>query len=136
MVAGWANSPLGCRAGSRPKYARCQTAMLLLRTALTDVPLAGRKRKATTVFEHGLELLDNGITPLGIGVFLGRGNLRGVVPGQEVVNPVNGVIGDIGQHMAQPSLGNNTAQLGRADQRVNGSSTKMESGLAFCFFRM
>ena len=29
-------------------------------------------------------------------------------------------MGDIGQHMAQPGLGVDTAQLGRADQRVDG----------------
>ena len=32
------------------------------------------------------------------------------------------MIGDVGQHMAQPGLGVNTAQLGGADQRVDGSS--------------
>jgi len=31
---------------------------------------------------------------------LGQGNLRGAVPGQEVVNPVDRMIGDVGQHMA------------------------------------
>ena len=51
--------------------------------------------------------------------FLSRGNLRGAVPGQEVVDPVDWMIGDVGQHMAQPDLGVNTVQLGLAEQRVD-----------------
>ena len=54
---------------------------------------------------------------------LSRRELRGAVPGQEVVDPIDRMIGDVGQHMAQPGLGVNTAQLGRADQRVDGGGT-------------
>lgn len=51
---------------------------------------------------------------------LSRRELRGAVPRQEVVDPVDRMIGDIGQHMAQPGLGVDTVELGRADQRVDG----------------
>ena len=54
---------------------------------------------------------------------LSRRELRGAVPGQEVLDPIDRMIGDVGQHMAQPGLGVNTAQLGRADQRVDGGGT-------------
>lgn len=50
---------------------------------------------------------------------LRRGKLRGAVPGQEVVNPIDRGISEISQHMAQPSLGVNPVELGRTDQRVN-----------------
>lgn len=42
------------------------------------------------------------------------------MPGQELVDTVDGVIGDVGKHMAQPGLGIDAIELGRADQRVNG----------------
>ena len=45
--------------------------------------------------------------------------LRGAVPGQEVVNAVDRMVGDVGQHMAEPGLGVNTVELGGADQRVD-----------------
>ena len=54
---------------------------------------------------------------------LSRRELRGAVPGQEVIDPVDRMIGDIGQHMAQPGLGVDTVELGRADQRVDGGGT-------------
>lgn len=56
-------------------------------------------------------------------MFLSRRELRGAVPGQEVVDPVDRMVGDVGQHMAQPGLGVNTVQLGRANQRVDGGGT-------------
>ena len=41
------------------------------------------------------------------------------VPRQEIINPVDGMIGDICQHVTQPSFGIDTVQLGRADQRLD-----------------
>jgi len=35
------------------------------------------------------------LAPLGSGVFLGRRQLPGAVPGQELVNTVDGMIGDV-----------------------------------------
>ena len=52
-------------------------------------------------------------------MLLSRGDLRGAVPGQEGVNPVDRMVGDVGQHMAQPGFGVDTIELGGADQRVN-----------------
>jgi len=40
------------------------------------------------------------------------------VPGQEVVDAVERVVGDARQHMAQPSLGIDALEFGGADQRV------------------
>ena len=54
---------------------------------------------------------------------LSRRELRGAVPGQEVLDPIDRMIGDVGQHMAQPGLRVNTVELGRADQRVDGGGT-------------
>ena len=59
---------------------------------------------------------------LGSGVFLGRCQLPGAMPGQELVNTVDRMIGDVSQHMAQPGFGVDTVQLGRPDQRVDGGS--------------
>ena len=64
--------------------------------------------------------------------FLSRRELRGAVPGQEVVDPVDRMIGDAGQDMAQPSLGVNTVELGRADQRVDGSGTPLKLARWVC----
>lgn len=50
-------------------------------------------------------------------MFLSRGNLRGAVPRQEVVDSVDRMIGDVGEHMAQPGFGLDTTQLGGADLR-------------------
>ena len=41
------------------------------------------------------------------------------MPRQEIINPVDGMIGDMRQHVTQPSFGIDTVQLGRADQRVD-----------------
>jgi hypothetical protein len=54
---------------------------------------------------------------------LSRRELRGAIPGQELVDPIDRMIGYVGQHMAQPGLGVNTAQLDRADQRVDDGGT-------------
>jgi len=51
--------------------------------------------------------------------FLSREELRCAVPGQEVIDPVDGMLGDVGQHMAQPGFGGDAVELGRADQRVD-----------------
>ena len=48
-----------------------------------------------------------------------RGKLRGAVTGQEVVNPIERLISEISQHVAQPSLGVNTVELGRTYQRAD-----------------
>jgi hypothetical protein len=45
--------------------------------------------------------------------------LSGATPRQEFVDTVDGMIGDVGQHMAQPSFGIDPVQLGPTDQRVN-----------------
>ena len=50
---------------------------------------------------------------------LSRREQRGAVPGQEVIDPVDRMIGDVSQHMAQPRFGVDTVELGRADQRVD-----------------
>lgn len=39
---------------------------------------------------------DDVVTPLGSGVFLGRYQVPGATPGQELVNAVDGMIGDVG----------------------------------------
>ena len=46
-----------------------------------------------------------------------RIDLLVVIPQQVLVNAVDGVVGDLRQHMAQPSLGGDPVQLGGADQR-------------------
>lgn len=43
------------------------------------------------------------------------------MPGQKLVSAVDGVVGHVGLHMAQPSFGGDTVQLGRTDQRIYGS---------------
>jgi len=45
-------------------------------------------------------LIDDGITPLGSGV-ISKGCWQAAVPGQEFINPVNGVFGDMRQHVTQ-----------------------------------
>jgi len=70
--------------------------------------------------ESDVELIDDGITPLRRGAFLSRGELRGAVPGQDVINPVDRMLGDLGQHMAQLGFGGDAVELGRANQRVDG----------------
>ena len=55
-------------------------------------------------------------------MLLSRGELRGASPGQEGVNPVDRMVGDVGQHMAQPGFGVDTIELGGADQRVDRRS--------------
>src|SRR5471030_1111437 len=55
----------------------------------------------------------------GAACFLSREELRCAVPGQEVIDPVDGMLGDVGQHMAQPGFGGDAVELGRADQRVD-----------------
>lgn len=61
--------------------------------------------------ELGLELLDDGITSLGSGFFLKERELRGVVPRQEIIDPVDWMIGDAGEHNARPSLGSTSLRL-------------------------
>jgi len=48
------------------------------------------------------------------------GQLGGTVPRQEVVHPVDGMLGDALQHVAQPGLGGDAIELGRADQAIHG----------------
>ena len=43
--------------------------------------------------------------------------------GQKLANAVDGVIGEMSQHMAQPGFGSDPVQLRRADQRVNRGGT-------------
>jgi dihydrodipicolinate reductase len=44
------------------------------------------------------------------------------VPGQQLLNAIDGMIGDMGQHIAQISLRINAVQPGAADERVHGRS--------------
>ena len=53
-------------------------------------------RRPQRHLESTLELRDDGVTPLGSGVFLGKCQLPGAMPGQEFVNTVDLVIGDVG----------------------------------------
>ena len=51
-----------------------------------------------------------------------RGGLErvGQVPGQQLANAVDGVIGDLAEHGAQVEFRIEAVELGRADQRVDG----------------
>ncbi|MDM5175712.1 hypothetical protein PO883_00610 [Massilia sp. DJPM01] len=46
--------------------------------------------------ESDRELFGGVLTPLGNGGFLGRGQLPGAMSGQELVNAIDGMIGDMG----------------------------------------
>ena len=62
------------------------------------------------------------IEPLGVARGSGDGSWRqciSQVPGQEVVYPVDGMLGDALQHVAQPSLGVDAIELGRANQAIH-----------------
>ena len=63
-------------------------------------------------------MIDDGVTPLGSGV-ISKGCWQVAVPGLEIINPIDGMIGDMRQHVTQPGFGVDTVQLGRADQRVD-----------------
>ena len=63
-------------------------------------------------------MIDDGVTPLVSGV-ISKGCWQVAVPGQEIINPIDGMIGDMRQHVTQPGFGVDTVQLGRADQRVD-----------------
>lgn len=52
----------------------------------------------------------------------GSSKLRGTAPRQEVVDLVDGMVGDVRPHIAPPSLWIETIELCRSDQRINGSS--------------
>lgn len=52
-------------------------------------------------------------------VVLSLGELRGAVPRKEVVDPVDRITGDVGQHLARSTLGVDTVELGSADPRVD-----------------
>jgi hypothetical protein len=43
------------------------------------------------------------------------------VPGQEFLDPAEGMVGDAGKRFAQPAFRLDTVQLRRAQQRVDGS---------------
>lgn len=45
--------------------------------------------------------------------------MRGAVAAQEVVNPIDRMVGDVGRQVAQPSLELNPVELGCADQRID-----------------
>lgn len=51
-----------------------------------------------------------------------RLDLLGATPRQQRVKTVDGVVGDLRQHMAQPG-GGDPVQLGRANQRLHGGRT-------------
>ena len=50
---------------------------------------------------------------------ISKGCWQVAVPGQEIINPIDGMIGDMCQHVTQPGFGVDTVQLARADQRVD-----------------
>jgi hypothetical protein len=50
-------------------------------------------------------------------------DLLRAIPGQYLVNAVDGMVGDLRQHMRQPDFGIDPVQLGCADQRADGSRT-------------
>jgi hypothetical protein len=52
-------------------------------------------------------LIDDGITPLGSGV-ISESCWQVAVPRQEFINPVDGMIGDMRQHVTQPGFGVDT----------------------------
>lgn len=62
------------------------------------------------------------ITPLGSGELARWCELRRSVSGKEVVNAVDGVVGDLRKDIAQPRFGINTVVLGGANQQVNRAS--------------
>ena len=50
---------------------------------------------------------------------ISKGCWQVAVPGQEIINQVDGMICDMRQHVTQPGFGVGTVQPGRADQRVD-----------------
>jgi hypothetical protein len=52
-----------------------------------------------------------------------RLDLLGAIPGQWLVNAVDGMVGDLRQDMGQPCIGVDPVQLGSADQRLDGGRT-------------
>jgi hypothetical protein len=49
------------------------------------------------------------------------GQCGGTFPGQEVVDAIHGMRGDMRQHMAQPGFGVDPVQLGRSNQPIHDS---------------
>ena len=82
---------------------------------LLDVE-TGRKRQASAVLSPSMNQKMMASHRWEAACCLSRRELRGAVPGQEVIDPVDRMIGDVGQHMAQPRFGVNPVQLGSADQ--------------------
>ena len=62
-------------------------------------------------------MIGDGVTPPGSGV-ASKGCWKTAVPGQEIINPVDGMTGDIRQHMTSLGFRGDTIELGRADQQV------------------
>ena len=58
-----------------------------------------------TVADPDVESPDANVTSPGSGVYLGRCQLPGAMPGQERVNTDDATIGDEGWHMAQAGVG-------------------------------
>ena len=83
----------------------------------TYEPQLQRKRPPSAVLCRGV-LMDDGVTPPGSGM-ISKGCWQVAVPGQEIINPVGGMIGDMRQHVTQPGFGVDTVQLGGAEQRVD-----------------
>jgi hypothetical protein len=52
---------------------------------------------------------------------LGGGQLPGAPPRQKLINTVDGMIGDVGQHVSRPLFRVDTVQFGCADQRIDRS---------------
>jgi hypothetical protein len=50
---------------------------------------------------------------LGSGMFLGRDQLPGATPGQELINTVDGMSSDVSQRMAQPGFVIDAVELRR-----------------------
>jgi hypothetical protein len=85
---------------------RCNLAVMLAIVANSVDALWPASSRA----RHGLSFLGR----------LSRGSeLPGHPPGQQLVNPIDGMVGDAPEHMVQVSLRINAAELARADQAVD-----------------
>jgi len=54
---------------------------------------------------------------------MSKGCRQAAVPRLEIINPIDGMIGDMRQHVTQTGFGVDTVQLVRGDQRVDRGAT-------------
>ena len=50
-----------------------------------------------------------------------RLGVKGHVPGQQLVDAAEGMIGDTAEHLAQPAFRIDAVEAGRSQQRIDGS---------------